>query len=476
QEIFADREQAERDELITFVQRALGYGISGHVIEHIFLILYGEEGRNGKDTLMSVLAKVLGNTVGAVSNDVIIASGRFTAPGSAKPHLVALQGKRIAWASETDRGACFDASQVKFLTGGGAIAARQLYGKDYSFDPSHLLVLLTNNKPHADASDRAFWSRLCPVLFNMHFVDHPIRPNEQQKDITLGKALEAEASGILAWLVRGCLAWQEHSLQIPASVLRARQDYQGEEDTLGQFFDACCVFTKQASVKASLLYERYKTWTQENTVKPMTGAAFGLELKKMVTSRRDKQGIIYEGVGLLAPDGVGQCSPSHEKMSNPTPSSMGLGSGSMHPIDPSGVGMQGSSRNFPYETEKKEKIESYTKVPTTLHQPTCDETSLSAPVESVEDTKKGQEQPYTPTPVPTRHYVETVDGLGYWSGNARECDVTFTAEEQKAALRWKIGVISLHDGRERFYYPRMMHDVSADVVQAFMSQTKEVQP
>jgi putative DNA primase/helicase len=148
-EIFADRQEAERDELIAFLQRALGYGITGHVGEHIFLMLYGEEGRNGKDTLMTRLQRILGNTVGAVSNDVIIASGKFTTPGSAKPHLCALQGKRIAWASETSKGARFDVGQVKFLTGGGDIPARQLYGRDYTFAPSHLLVLLTNHTTRA---------------------------------------------------------------------------------------------------------------------------------------------------------------------------------------------------------------------------------------------------------------------------------------------------------------------------------------
>src|SRR5262249_56204638 len=107
-EIFADRPGAEREDLLAFLQRALGYGITGHVSEHVFLMLYGEEGRNGKDTLMTILHHVLGAAAGAVSNDVIIATGKLTTPGAAKPHLCSLQGKRLAWASETDRAARFD--------------------------------------------------------------------------------------------------------------------------------------------------------------------------------------------------------------------------------------------------------------------------------------------------------------------------------------------------------------------------------
>lgn len=218
QEIFVDRTDPEREELLTFLQNVLVYGISGHVSEHVFLMLYGEEGRNGKDTLMSVLLGVLGAVVRPVSNDVILASNRLSSPGSAKPHLCGLQGKRIAWASETDRGARFDVGQVKFLTGAGTISARQLYGRDYAFDPLHLLVLLTNHKPHADSSDLTFWEHLYPIVFNLRFVAKPRQANERLRDTTLVQTLQSEASGILAWLVRGCLQWQQSGLQIPASI------------------------------------------------------------------------------------------------------------------------------------------------------------------------------------------------------------------------------------------------------------------
>jgi putative DNA primase/helicase len=300
QEVFADRHEDERSALISFLQRALGYGITGLVTEHIFLLLSGEEGRNGKDTLMSILQHVLGATVGAVSNDVIIANGKMNAPGAAKPHLCSLQGKRIAWASETDKGDRFDIGQVKFLTGGGTIPARQLYGKEYAFAPSHLLVLLTNNRPHADAKDKAFWERICPITFHMRFVDHPSGPYERKKDGLVSTALKSEASGILAWLVRGCLEWQQQGLEIPESVLRERATYREEEDILQQFVADCCVVAPDAHVKSSALFERYKQWAEENVVKKMNGTAFGLEMKRTFQQRRNNQGSYYIGIGLSA--------------------------------------------------------------------------------------------------------------------------------------------------------------------------------
>lgn len=308
QEIFGDRADEERGALITFLQRALGYGVTGDVSEHIFLLLFGEEGRNGKDTLMRVLHYVLGNTVGAVSNDVVLSSGRAGTPGTAKPHLCSLQGKRIAWASEADKGARFDVGQVKFLTGGGTIPARQLYGKEYAFEPSHLLLLLTNNKPHADAKDKAFWERMCPITFRLRFVDHPADPLERKRDRELGTTLQSEASGILAWLVRGCLDWQRHGLAIPSSVLHERAVYREEEDTLHHFIIDCCVLAPQASVRSAQLFERYKRWADDNNVpRKMSGTAFGLEMKRFFAQQRNNMGTYYKGIGFPQRDRLSAC-------------------------------------------------------------------------------------------------------------------------------------------------------------------------
>src|SRR5207302_7016661 len=128
------------------------------------------------------------------------------------------------------------------------------------------LILLTNHKPHADANDAAFWDRLRFVTFNMRFVDDPQAPNEREKDLTLWSQLGEEASGILAWLVRGCLDWQKNGLRTPESVLSAGTTYKNEEDTLKTFLDECCIVKEGARTKASTLYETYKTWADRKSV------------------------------------------------------------------------------------------------------------------------------------------------------------------------------------------------------------------
>ncbi|HEX7737045.1 MAG TPA: phage/plasmid primase, P4 family [Ktedonobacteraceae bacterium] len=299
-ELFSDREEGELEELLAFLQRVLGYGITGHVSEHIFLMLYGEEGRNGKDTLMHVLEQVLGKTVGAVSDDVLISRGRVGSPGAARPHLCNLQGKRIAWVSESNRDARFAIEQIKQLTGGGAIVARQLYAREYTFAPSHLLILLTNYQPEADPADSAFWERLCPVVFNVRFVEKPEWDNERLRDPKLADVLAAEASGILAWLVRGALEWQRLGLAIPAGVRQARQEYHRAESSVQDFISQCCILDPAARTPAHQLYKRYKRWTSENDIELVSNKQFAREIKQVreITCARSKHGIAYIGVRL----------------------------------------------------------------------------------------------------------------------------------------------------------------------------------
>lgn len=302
EEVFADREEGERAALINFLQRTLGYGITGLTSEEIFLILYGAQGRNGKDTIMGLIEYVLGRLAGAISSDVFLSTGRFHTAGSATPHLVDLQGKRIAHAQEPESGARFNVSQLKTLTGGGTISARQLHGRQYAFHPTHLLVLLTNHRPHADASDEAFWARPRMITFNMRFVDNPDpnNPYERKTDKSLKHALKEEAAGILAWLVRGCLAWQDSGLQAPDSVLADVRAYQASEDEVQRFIDDCCIVKPGLRARASQLQETYLDWCRRGNSKAMPARKFLERLAaKGFKKEHTRSGKFYHGIGLL---------------------------------------------------------------------------------------------------------------------------------------------------------------------------------
>jgi putative DNA primase/helicase len=282
-----------------FIQRLLGYSITGLTVEHIFPVLWGERGRNGKDTLLETLKAVLGDCADTVSTDVLLAQN---SRGSAQPHLIDLMGKRLVWASETSVNARLNEAQVKLVTGGGTIKARPLYGGMLQFAPTHLVLLITNHKPRANAEDDALWNRIVLLPFNLRFVAQPTEPDERQRDPHLRQKLTEERSGVLAWLVRGCMEWQRDGLNIPDEVRASTDSYREEEDMLGQFADECCTVHARAQVKASAFYKAYKEWAENAGMNPLNQTNFGNRMKKRFERKRTEAGFFYIGIGLLSSD------------------------------------------------------------------------------------------------------------------------------------------------------------------------------
>jgi putative DNA primase/helicase len=280
---------------VNFIQRLLGYGTTGLTSEHILPIFYGEEGRNGKDTLLETVGSVLGELAGAGTNDLLIDSGGNRS-GQASPHLYRLMGQRLCWVSETRDNAALNTNQVKLITGGGRVTCRALYSNELEFQPSHLLILQTNHKPRIPVGgDRALWERLVLVPFNMRFVEKPTQSHERPRDPHLREKLNAERTGILTWLVRGCLGWQQQGLKAPANVSSATKEYQADEDTLQQFIDECCVVGASFTVTAQSLYDAFKAWGGT-----LSQTMFGKHIKQRFEKKRSTGGrFIYQGIDLI---------------------------------------------------------------------------------------------------------------------------------------------------------------------------------
>ena len=295
-ETFLDEIFAGDTALVAFVQRLLGYGLTGLASEDKFPIFWGE-GRNGKNTLFETLEHVLSSALAIpVQSEVLVDAGRN--PNAATPHLIAMRGKRLVWVDETREGAFLNVGQVKMLTGGGTIAARPMYGASTTFRPTHLLMLMTNHKPHANADDYAFWQRALLIPFTQAFVDNPTAPNEHPKDANLKEKLRGEAPGILAWLVRGALEWQQHGLKPPTSVLAATNEYRTKEDTIAEFIAEKCVTTPEAIARAQEIYTAYEQWTGESGYKAMGKRTFGERMAKRFERGHDNKGNFFRGIGI----------------------------------------------------------------------------------------------------------------------------------------------------------------------------------
>lgn len=290
-----DPEQYTQD-LISTLMRALGYSITGLSCHHFFMVLTGE-GRNGKGTLIELIRDILKPLAGVIPSEMLLDQGRSRSSSGPSPDLMLLKGLRLAFASETDENRKFSPGQVKWLSGGDTIAARDLHKGYVEFEPTHTLALLTNHLPHAPAEDFAFWERLKLFPFNWKYLDHPAPgKNHKKKDPDLFKKLKKEKAGILASIVRGCLEYQVQGLNWPLVVQVATEKYRANEDLIGQFIEDCCERTENPAIrtKFSAAYQTFKNWYLTNK-----GSEKTLVQKKKFSDlfskrfRREKVGDIY---------------------------------------------------------------------------------------------------------------------------------------------------------------------------------------
>jgi putative DNA primase/helicase len=285
-------------ELVEYVQRLFGYSITGLTVEHILPILWGE-GRNGKGTMLETLGFVLGNLAKPIQAEMLMRQGRLKSSAGPSPDIMSLRGRRLAWGSETDEGVPMDLAKVKYLTGGDTLVGRPPHGRDMiEFSPTHTLFLLTNHKPEIPTTESGIWERVHLIPFTLKFVDEPREPNERQRDPFLPEKLKAEAPGILAWLVKGCLEWQRAGLNPPSIVKETTAEYRRDEDILSAFIQEVVIINVSSRVKAGEFYKAYEKWCLGNGHKPMGGKKFGERMGKIFKKRRDSKGNYYEGIEL----------------------------------------------------------------------------------------------------------------------------------------------------------------------------------
>jgi len=290
----------EHQPLIDYMGRMSGYGITGLTIEHFLPILWGQ-GRNGKGVFIETISAILGNYMAPIQSEMLLDQGRVKNSAGPSPDIMALRGLRIAFSSETEHGRRFSTSRVKWLTGGDTLKGRYPHDKyETEFNPTHTLVLMTNSKPDVSDDDFAFWERVHLVPFELSFVERePEKDNERPADKYLRQNLLKEDSGILAWLVRGCLEWQRIGLEPPPVVIDATKEYRRNEDLLGHFLKDCCYEDPGTESTAAELYDRFRKWWEINVSrKILSQKKFGgMMVKKF---NRSKSGTYrYFGVGLL---------------------------------------------------------------------------------------------------------------------------------------------------------------------------------
>jgi len=287
---FLDRVLESDYELIDSIQRAVGYSLTGNISEQKLIFLYGS-GANGKSTFLKTILNLMGDYGKQAAPQLLLKGDRHPT------EIADLQGARFVATVEVEEGKQMAEVLVKQMTGGDMVKARFMRGDFFEYEPTHKIWLAANHKPPITGTDNAIWRRIKLIPFEVTIP-------EAEQDKHLIEKLKTELPGILAWAVRGCLAWQQIGIAFPDRVDKATEAYRAEMDLVAQFLEECCVINSLASVGASVLYGEYCKWCDQYREKPEKQKAFSMRLKErgFVAKDRDSYGrALYSGIGLIAP-------------------------------------------------------------------------------------------------------------------------------------------------------------------------------
>ena len=251
---FLSRIFNDNADLIAYVQRALGYSITGDQSEQVFFFCYGG-GFNGKSTLLNACRLVLGNYATQVPPTAFMVDKNKR--GGPDEAIASLKNKRLVCSTELEDGQRLSVSLVKRMTGGEPLWCEHKFERGYNFQPTHKLWLSGNHEPVITDTTNSIWYRLKKILFTIEI------PEADRKKGYAEYLASGHGEAILTWLVRGCVEWrQAGSLGEPEAVKQAVAEYRDQQDILHDFVERC-VFERNVTIVTKDLWDDYKKWCAE---------------------------------------------------------------------------------------------------------------------------------------------------------------------------------------------------------------------
>jgi putative DNA primase/helicase len=257
---FLDRITNGDAELQAYLQRVVGYLLTGDTREHAIFFCHGI-GANGKSTFVNALANILNDYARTAPIEAFTVSGHDRHP----TELAMLRGARLAIATETEEGRRWAESRIKLLSGGDRIAARFMRQDFFEFTPQFKLLVVGNHKPQLRAVDEAIRRRL-------HLIPFAVTIPEKERDPELSQKLALERAGILAWAIKGCLEWQRIGLAPPAAVRDATTAYLADEDAIAIWIADCC--DRRGEHGTAALFGSWLIWCERAGEVPGNQKAF----------------------------------------------------------------------------------------------------------------------------------------------------------------------------------------------------------
>lgn len=276
-------------EMIRYIQKAVGYSLSGSTSEQCVFFLYGT-GRNGKSTFLDTVRAMLGDYAANAQPETIMVSPKSA--GGARSDIARLKGTRFVTTVEPNEGMRLDEGLIKQLTGGDPVTTRFQYSSEFEFVPEFKIWMATNHKPIIRGTDTGIWRRI-------HLVPFGVQIPESKVDRGLPLKLRKELPAILRWAVDGYALYKSEGLRLPSAALNAVNDYRREMDVVSAFISACCT-VGGGSEQSGTLYAVYCKWASDNNEYKMSHTRFTTELLKKdgIERKRERDAVYFKGLTL----------------------------------------------------------------------------------------------------------------------------------------------------------------------------------
>ena len=273
------------NEIVDFVQRMLGYCLTGERREQVLFFWHGS-GANGKSTLLDLVQWMLDTYALKLPAAALMVSRNERHP----TELAQLRGKRMAISSELEEGQFWNEALIKELTGDEVLTARFMRQDFFEFTMTQKHVIVGNHKPRLRGGDPAIARRLVLVPFEVKF-------EGAKRDRGMLDKLKAEAPAILTWLIQGAVRWYRDGLQVPERVRAAGAQYLADHDDIALWMDECCI--RGGEALAGELYASFRHWKESGGEHAPSQKTWSQRLQAVPgISRRRSSGIRYAGIEL----------------------------------------------------------------------------------------------------------------------------------------------------------------------------------
>ena len=275
-------------DVVEYLQRAVGYSLTGDTREHLLFFLHGF-GENGKSVFINIIQRLLHDYAAQTP----VATIMKKAKGSIPNDIARLKGARFVSTTETEEDSRVGDAEIKHMTGGDIVTARFLHKEYFEFTPQFKLWVSGNYKPIL-GEDHGIWRRLILIPFEVTF-------DKRTRDDQLESKLFQELPGILNWAIKGCLKWQSQSLKDnpPKKISNATNEYKADNDRIDSWTYDCCAKDPSFIAKSSELYESFRNWAFSNGESGMGHRTFSQKMvERKYTRKRTNKGVIFIGIEL----------------------------------------------------------------------------------------------------------------------------------------------------------------------------------